>query len=89
MVKAGQVVPNNTHYETTRGNIEFLGAEAVDLVIPEGLDPQNKHPFKGNMDVNKLKELIETRGPEKIPLCLQTITSNSGGGQPVLSLILI
>ena len=83
MVKAGQVVPNNTHFDTTRGNIEFLGAEAVDLVIPEGLDPQNRHPFKGNMDVNKLEELIETRGPEKIPLCLQTITNNSGGGQPV------
>ena len=83
MVKAGQVVPNNTHFDTTRGNIEFLGAEAVDLVIPEGLDPQNRHPFKGNMDVNKLEELIETRGPEKIPLCLQTFTNNSGGGQPV------
>ena len=83
MVKAGQVVPNNTHFDTTRGNIEFLGAEAVDLVIPEGLDPQNRHPFKGNMDVNKLEELIETRGPEKISLCLQTITNNSGGGQPV------
>ena len=83
MVKDGQVVPNNTHFDTTRGNIEFLGAEAVDLVIPEGLDPQNRHPFKGNMDVNKLEELIETRGPEKIPLSLQTITNNSGGGQPV------
>ena len=83
MVKAGQIVPNNTHFDTTRGNIEFLGAEAVDLVIPEGLDPQNRHPFKGNMDVNKLEELIETRGPEKIPLCLQTITNYSGGGQPV------
>ena len=83
MVKAGQVVPNNTHFDTTRGNIEFLGAEALDLVIPEGLDPQNRHPFKGNMDVNKLEELIETRGPEKIPLCLQTITNNSGDGQPV------
>ena len=77
MVKAGQVVPNNTHFDTTRGNIEFLGAEAVDLVIPEGLDPQNRHSYKGNMDVNKLEELIETRSPEKIPLCLQTITNNS------------
>ena len=52
-------------------------------MIPEGLVPQNRHPFKGNIDVNKLEELIETRGPEKIPLCLQTITNNSGGGQPV------
>ncbi len=83
IVKAGQVVPNNNHFNTTRGNIEFLGAEAVDLVIPEGLDHQNRHPFKCNMDVNKLEELIETTCPEKIPFCLQTITNNSGGGQPL------
>ena len=57
MIKARQVVPNNTHFDTTLGNIEFLGAEAVDLVIPEGLDPQNRHPFKGNMDVKKLEQI--------------------------------
>ncbi len=83
MCKAGDVVPNNTHFDTTRANIEFQRAEARDLVIPEGLDPQNIHPFKGNMDVERLKETIKEVGPERIPLCMLTITNNSGGGQPV------
>lgn len=83
MCKPGQIVPNNTHFDTTRANVEFQGAVAEDLVIKEGKDPQNKFPFKGNMDVNKLKKLIEKWGAEKIPLCMLTITNNSGGGQPV------
>ncbi len=83
MCKPGDVVPNNTHFDTTRANIEFTGAKAVDLVIPEGLQPATRHPFKGNMDVDRLRALIAEVGREKIPLCLLTVTNNSGGGQPV------
>lgn len=83
MCKKGDVVPNNTHFDTTRANVEFQEAEALDLVIEEGKDPSSLHPFKGNMDIDKLKELIERVGPERIPLCMLTITNNSGGGQPV------
>ena len=83
MCKRGDVVPNNSHFDTTRANLEFLGAVAEDVVIKEGLDPQNQHPFKGNMDVNKLEDLIKGVGKDKIPLCMITITNNSGGGQPV------
>ncbi|MFC1481056.1 tryptophanase [Candidatus Neomarinimicrobiota bacterium] len=81
--KPGQVVPNNTHFDTTRANVEFTGAEAVDLVIAEGKIPAADHPFKGNMDIRELEAVIEQHGRENIPLIMLTITNNSGGGQPV------
>jgi len=83
MCKKGDYVPNNTHFDTTRANIEFVGAEAINLPIPEGKQPASLHPFKGNMDVAALEELIDRVGPSKIPLVILTITNNSGGGQPV------
>ena len=79
----GRVVPNNTHFDTTRANCEFRGAEAVDLPIQEAHEPSAVHPFKGNMDTERLEELIEREGRERIPLVMLTITNNSGGGQPV------
>jgi tryptophanase len=78
----GKSIPNNTHFDTTRANVEFSGAEAVDLVIPEGRDPSAIHPFKGNMDVEALEAfLAEHEG--SVPVVFVTITNNSGGGQPV------
>ncbi len=78
----GRVIPNNTHFDTTRANVEASGAEAVDLVIPEGRDPANLHPFKGNVDIEALDALLTARGAD-VPVVFVTVTNNSGGGQPV------
>ena len=79
---AGKVIPNNTHFDTTRANVEASGATAVDLVIAEGRDPQAVHPFKGNMDIDALERLLRERADD-VPVVFVTITNNSGGGQPV------
>jgi tyrosine phenol-lyase len=79
----GKYFPNNTHFDTTRANIEFTGSEAVDLLNEKGKHPEIKGDFKGNMDIEKLTEFIKKTGKENIPLCMVTITNNSGGGQPV------
>jgi tyrosine phenol-lyase len=83
VAKPGVVIPNNTHFDTTRGNIEFCGAEAIDLPTEDGTRPDVLGDFKGNMDIDKLQETIERVGKENIPLCMLTVTNNSGGGQPV------
>ena len=83
MCKQGDVVPNNTHFDTTRANVEYVGAGAVDLLMPEARLPETVLPFKGNMDVAALEELIAKVGRDRIPLVMLTVTNNSGGGQPV------
>ena len=83
MCKKGDTVPNNTHFDTTRANCEFVGATAVDIPIPEAKEPARLHDFKGNMDTAQLTALVEREGAKKIPLVMLTVTNNSGGGQPV------
>ena len=79
---SGRSIPNNTHFDTTRANVEYTGATAVDLVIAEGRDPASLHPFKGNMDVARLDAFLsEHKG--SVPAVFITLTNNSGGGQPV------
>lgn len=79
---AGRNIPNNTHFDTTRGNIEASGAQGHDLVIAEGKDPASEHPFKGNMDLDRLDAYLEEHG-DSVPCVMLTITNNAGGGQPV------
>jgi tyrosine phenol-lyase len=83
VAKPDMCVPNNIHFDTTRANIEHQGAQALDAVVKEAYDPHNESPFKGNMDVMRLEEIINRVGRDRIPLVLLTITNNSGGGQPV------
>ncbi len=83
MVKPGAFVPNNTHFDTTRGNIDFVGGNPVDLPCKEAKDLDSDFPFKGNMDTEALENFIAEHGPENVPVIMVTVTNNSGGGQPV------
>ena len=82
-IKTGDVIPNNSHFDTTRANIEYVGGIAVNLLCEAGLDTEREDPFKGNMDIDKLKACIAEHGAERIPFAMITVTNNTGGGQPV------
>jgi tryptophanase len=82
-IKAGDVVPGNAHFDTTKGHIEFRHAEAIDCTIEEAFDTTNQHPFKGNLDLNKLEGVLKSYPADKIPMIIVTCTCNSSGGQPV------
>jgi len=81
-LKKGDIVPNNTHFDTTRANVEYRGATALDIPVPEGRNPALIHPFKGNIDLEALEKVI-VENPGRVPLAMITVTNNSGGGQPV------
>jgi tryptophanase len=82
-VKEGSAVPSNMHFDTTYANIRARGGRPVNLVIDEAAEPANRHPFKGNLDIYKLRTFIQETGPKHIPFGMITITNNAGGGQPV------
>ena len=83
MIKEGDIVPGNSHFDTTKGHIEFRKAKAIDCTVDEAFDTTLVHPFKGNLDLNKLETVLKSHPKEKIPLIIVTITNNSSGGQPV------
>ena len=83
MIKAGDIVPGNSHFDTTKGHIEFRKAHAIDCTIDEAFHTELDHPFKGNIDLNKLEDVLKKYPRERIPLIMVTITCNSSGGQPV------
>ncbi|MCD6557170.1 MAG: tryptophanase, partial [Bacteroidales bacterium] len=83
MIKEGDIVPGNSHFDTTKGHIEFRKAKAIDCTIDEAFDTTLVHPFKGNLDLNKLENVLKSHPKDKIPLIIVTITNNSSGGQPV------
>jgi tryptophanase len=83
MVKEGDIVPGNSHFDTTKGHIEFRKATAIDCTIDEAFDPTLIHPFKGNLDLEKLEDVLKNNPIEKIPMIIVTVTCNTSGGQPV------